>query len=128
MTHAADTSTSIPDARHIVAQSLGVLLPPVAMLAGMQAGYAVVDKLCRSGTNPGSSLHVVRVVTLLVVLGAGVMAWRQLHSVGVHEPGNAGDRTSRVRLLGWLGIASAVLFAVVVIAQWLPVFFLDMCT
>jgi hypothetical protein len=33
-----------------------------------------------------------------------------------------------VRLLGWLGIASAALFSVVVIAQWLPVFFLDMCT
>jgi hypothetical protein len=128
MTHAADTSTRIPDARHILAQSLGVLVPPLATLAGMQAGYAVVDKLCRSGVNPGASLHIVRAVTLLVVLGLGAMAWGQLRSVGVYEPGNAGDRTSRVRLLGWLGIASAALFSVVVIAQWLPVFFLDMCT
>lgn len=128
MTHAADTSTSIPDARRIVAQSLGVLLPPLATLAGMQAGYAVVDQLCRSGTNPGWALHIVRAVTLLVVLGAGVLAWREWSSVGVREPGNAGDRTARVRLLSWLGVFSSGLFGFVVLAQWLPVFFLDMCT
>ncbi|HET8633416.1 MAG TPA: hypothetical protein VFL88_04660, partial [Gemmatimonadales bacterium] len=82
----------------------------------------------RAGTNPGWALHIVRAVTLLVVLGAGVMAWRQWSSAGVQEPGNAGDSGARVRLLGWLGVFSSALFGIVVMAQWLPVFFLDMCT
>jgi hypothetical protein len=127
MTHAADTRTSIPDARHIMAQALAVLGPPLATLAGMQAGYAVVDVFCRNGHNPGAALHAVRAVTLAVILGAGVLAWREWDQVGMHLPGNGGDQTARVRLLSWIGVFSAALFSFVVIAQWLPAFFLDFC-
>lgn len=127
MTHAADTRTRIPDARHIMAQALAVLVPPLATLAGMQAGYAVVDVFCRNGHNPGGAVHAVRAVTLAVILGAGVLAWREWDLVGMHLPGNGGDQAARARLLSWIGVFSAALFSLVVIAQWLPAFFLDFC-
>jgi len=59
----ADTDTSIPDARHITAQLTGMLLPPLATLAGMQVAYGVVDATCRTGRHDVPAVHVVRLVT-----------------------------------------------------------------
>lgn len=123
----ADRDTSIPDARHILAQATGFLLPPIATLAGMQIAYAVVDATCRTGRQDVPAVHVVRFVTLLVVLGAGFVAWREWRSVGVEHPGDGGSRATRVRFTAWVGVFSAGLFSLVVIAQWLPAFFLSPC-
>lgn len=123
----ADTDTSIPDARSILAQVTGVLLPPVATLAGMQVAYAVVDATCRTGHREVPAVHIVRLATLLIVLGAGYLAWREWRSVGVEHPGDGGDRGTRTRFTAWIGVFSAGLFSLVVIAQWLPAFFLSAC-
>ena len=123
----ADTDTSIPDARSILSQVTGMLLPPVATLAGMQVGYAVIDATCRTGRLDVPAVHVVRFVTLLVILGAGYVAWREWQSVGVEHPGDGGNRGTRTRLTAWIGVFSAGLFSLVVIAQWLPAFFLSPC-
>ena len=123
----ADTDTSIPDARHITAQLTGMLLPPLATLAGMQVAYGVVDATCRTGRHDVPAVHVVRLVTLLIVLGAGYVAWREWQSVGVAHPGDGGTRDTRTRFTAWIGVFSAALFSLVVIAQWLPAFFLSPC-
>lgn len=123
----ADTDTSIPDARSILAQVTGMLLPPLATLAGMQVAYAVVDATCRTGRHDVPAVHIVRLVTLLIVSGAGYVAWREWQSVGTEHPGDGGSRGTRTRLTGWIGVFSAGLFSLVVIAQWLPAFFLSPC-
>ena len=123
----ADSDTSIPDARSIAAQVTGVLLPPVATLAGMQVAYAVVDATCRTGRVSVPAVHVVRLVTLLVVLGSGYVAWREWQSAGVERPGDGGSRVTRARFTAWIGVFAAALFSLVVIAQWLPAFFLSPC-
>lgn len=123
----ADTNTGIPDARSILAQMAGILVPPVATLAGQQAGYAVIDAACRSGGQDLTLLHVVRAATLVVVLSAGLVAWRQWQTVGVEPPGDGGSRGTRIRLNAWIGVGASALFTLVVIAQWLPAFFLSPC-
>ena len=123
----ADSDTSIPDARRVVAQVTGILLPPLATLAGMQVAYAVVDATCRTGRHDVPAVHIVRLVTLLIVLGAGYLAWREWQSVGVEHPGDGGSRGTRTRFTAWIGVFSAGLFSLVVIAQWLPAFFLTPC-
>lgn len=120
-----DTSTAIPDARHILAQLTGVLVPPLATLAGMELSYGLVGPACESGGS--AALHLTRLVTLLVVLGAGVIAWREWRAVGVTHPGDGGSPATRSRFLSWVGVFAAGLFALVVIAQWLAAFFLSPC-
>ncbi len=123
----ADRDTSIPDARHILAQATGFLLPPIATLAGMQVAYAVVDATCRTGRQDVPAVHIVRFVTLLIVLGAGYVAWREWRSVGIEHPGDGGSRATRTRFTAWVGVFASALFSLVVIAQWLPAFFLSPC-
>ena len=120
-----DSDTGIPDARHIVAQVAGVLVPPLATLAGMEVSYALVGPACASG---GSlALHLTRLVTLVVVVGAGLVAWREWRAVGVERPGDGGSPGTRARFLSWVGVFAAGLFTLVVIAQWLATFFLSPC-
>ena len=109
------TITGIPDARHVVAQVAGVLVPPLATLAGMEVSYGLVGPACTSGNT--LALHLTRLVTLLVVLGAGLIAWREWRG----SPG------TRARFLSWVGVFAAGLFSLVVIAQWLAGLFLSPC-
>lgn len=120
-----DSNTGIPDARHIVAQVAGVLVPPLATLAGMEVSYGLVGPSCTSGNT--LALHLTRLVTLLVVLGAGLVAWREWRAVGVEHPGDGGGPGTRARFLSWVGVFAAGLFSLVVIAQWLAGFFLSPC-
>jgi hypothetical protein len=123
----ADRDTSIPDAPSILAQAAGFLVPPIATLAGMQVAYAVVDATCRTGRHDVPAVHIVRLVTLLIVLGSGYVAWREWRSVGVEHPGDGGTRAARTRFTAWVGVSSSALFSLVVIAQWLPAVFRSVC-
>ncbi len=123
----ADSDTSIPDARHIAAQMTGVLVPPIATLAGMQVAYGIVDTACRHGSQDLTGVHIVRLVTLLVVLGAGVVAWREWRSVGVEHPGDGGSVAARTRFTAWVGVFASAVFSLVVIAQWLATLILAPC-
>ena len=120
-----DTDTAIPDARHIGSQVAGVLVPPLATLAGMEVSYGLVGPACSSGDL--LALHLTRLVTLLVVLGAGLLAWREWQAVGIEHPGDGGSPGTRSRFLSWVGVFAAGLFTLVVIAQWIAAFFLSPC-
>jgi hypothetical protein len=120
-----DCDTGIPDARRIVAQVAGVVVPPLAVLAGMEVSYGLVGPACASGGSV--ALHLTRIVTLLIVLGAGGLAWREWRRVGVERPGDGGSVGARTRFLSWVGVFASVLFALVVVAQWLAAFILTPC-
>lgn len=122
---ATDCDTSIPDARRIAAQVTGVVVPPLAALAGMEVSYGLVGPACASGGT--LALHLTRIVTLLVVLGAGSVAWRQWRRVGIERPGDGGSPGTRTRFLSWVGVFASGLFTLVVVAQWLAAFFLSPC-
>ena len=120
-----DTGTAISDAGHIAGQVAGVLVPPLATLAGMEASYALVGPACSSGH--ALALHLTRLVTLLIVVGAGLLAWREWRAVGIEHPGDGGSPGTRGRFLSWVGVLAAGLFTLVVIAQWIAAFFLSPC-
>ena len=96
----------------------GMASGPVAWLAQMSIAYPIAQLACRPG--PGDhnlvSLHIVSVVALLFAFGGAVMLRRTPASNG------------RARFMSRLGILGCVLFAFIVVAVWMPVFFLHDCT
>ena len=122
---AIDRDTSIPNPGRILAQATGVLLPPLAMLAGMEASYAAVPPTCAGGSE--LTIHAIHLVTLLLIAGAGLLARRQWTGAGADDPGDGGSEAARGRLLGWMGMFTAALFALVVLAQWTAGFFISPC-
>ena len=104
---------------------LSVLAPPLAALTQLQTNYALVLWACGRGrTWP---LHLVAFLALLVAAGAGVLAWRNwLRAGGGWEDGGAGP-LPRSRFMAAVGIFVSAHGALVVVAQWLAVFFYGAC-
>jgi hypothetical protein len=120
-----DRDTSIPDARHLLALWAGVLLAPAAWLLNLQVGYALVPRQCASNnTLPG---HLVHAVCLLLALSGALVAWRAWQEAGRDWPGDQGGPEGRTRFMAAVGVLTSLLFALVIVAQWLPAFFLSSC-
>jgi hypothetical protein len=120
-----DTSTRIPDARHIGALWLGLLLPPIAVLADLAIAYALVPAACSSrNTLP---IHLVHGAGLLLVLLGGLTAWRIWRRLGGGWPESEGGREERSRFLSGVGVLFSGLCVLVILAFWVAVFLLDPC-
>jgi hypothetical protein len=120
-----DANTSIPDARHIRMLWTGLLLAPVAFLANLEIGYALVPAACTArSTLP---LHLVNAASLALALVGGLIAWRSWNTVGRVWPNGEAGPIGRSRFLAALGVLLAAQFALVILAQWLAVFLLDPC-
>ena len=118
---------SEPVARHDVAQVLGVVGGPLALLTGLLAKYTLVEIwACKSGAGP-LVMHVVAIATLLLVLAFGALALTQWRAAGREEPGDIPGFTGRTRMAATFGVGLSAMSAVVVIAQWLPQFFVSPC-
>jgi hypothetical protein len=118
---------SEPVAGRDVAQVLGVVGGPLAVLTGLVAKYTLVEVwACKSGAGP-TVVHVVAIATLLLVLLSGVLALGQWRAAGREEPGDLGGFVGRTRMAATLGVGLSAMSAVVVIAQWLPQFFVSPC-
>ena len=118
---------SEPVARPDVAQVMGVIGGPLAVLTGLTVKYALVEIwACKSGAGP-IVVHLVAAATLLLVLVAGLVALSQWRRAGREEPGDIGGIVGRTRMTATLGIGLSAMSAVVVIAQWLPQLFVGPC-
>lgn len=103
----------------------GVLGPPVIWALRFGTVYGLVPYACWWDWLP--VIHVVTVVSLALTALAGWMAWsrgRRLGSAPGADPARAGDRA---RFMARLGTWSAALFAVVMLAEWVPTFLLSPC-
>ena len=92
---------------------VGILLPPLAWSAALEAVYLTNGYAC-AGSAIGWS-HLSSVIGLVLCLAGGLIAWNQLPS------GNVDTLQGRGKFMAQLGIFLAVLFALLTIAQWLPV-------
>lgn len=112
------------ESRGLLSLWAGVLAAPTAFLLNLQVGYLLATVECRSAT---PWLHLSSLLMLLLALGGGALAWRDWRRSGGEWPGDGGSVVARSRFLSVLGMLGSALFALVILAQWLPVLFLGPC-
>ena len=125
MLRTVDTRTEIPDARSIRALWIGILVAPVAFLLNLEVGYALVPTACSSGNE--LLTHLVHLAALALAVFGGVTAWRCWKGTGEIWPGGDGGPVARSRFMAGLGWLTSALYALVILAQWIPSFVLDPC-
>jgi hypothetical protein len=122
-----DTSTPVYEAGRIGALWTGVLLAPTAFLLNLEIAYLVAEWGCKQAGMPPGALHLVHAACLLLAVVGGLVAWREWRAVGAHWPGEAGGPEGRTRFMAGLGMATSGIFALAIIAQWIPSLTLHTC-
>ena|SRR5215213_5503869 len=120
-----DPHTDVPDARLLRALWTGLLLAPTAFLLNLEVAYALVPTACSS--RAPVLVHLVHLGCLALAVFGGLTAWRSWRGSGETWPGGAGGPISRTRFMAGLGLWTSALFALVIVAQWIPSFILDPC-
>jgi hypothetical protein len=87
--------------------------------------YSLVHWTCN--TQQTVVLKLISVVTLLLVIGGGVVAWRALQQLPSSGPTDGGRPVDRSRFMAIAGMLSSALFVLVVIASAIPPWVLDAC-
>lgn len=106
---------------------LGLLGPPLVFLTNLELGYALVNLVCGESRLPHAVLHVVHLALLAVVIGLGVLSWRNWQRVGGHPSADDPTPDDRSRLIAMLGVLSAAFFGLIMLAQLIPVSLLNAC-
>jgi hypothetical protein len=104
---------------------LALLTPPAVALLHIAIGYPVEHTSC--ATQSLVQFHVLTVVLLFLAVGAGLIARREWIRHGSASPGQRPPPQGTRRLMALLGMIGAVLFAFIIIVQWLPVTMLPPC-
>ena len=107
------------------AQWIGFFLGPAVFFVHLQLTYVLVPWACvRNGK---LWIHVVGALSVaLATLGAWV-AWRTWQRGGREDPGERGGAMPRTRLLGVLGLGLSLMFALLLLGQWMTAFFFSPC-
>lgn len=108
----------------ILLQWAGFLIPPLAFLLHLQLQYILVPFACDGSM---LMLHLSTLGMLLVAGGGGWLAWREWERVGRAWPGKGADVPARSRFMAAMGVVNGAFFAMVILAQWLPILFLSPC-
>jgi hypothetical protein len=108
-----------------VALAAVYLLPTFAALLQLEVAYLSVSHACRQGST--MRLHVESAVALLLALGGVRVGWRAWSAAGGGWDEEGADPAARTRFLAANGVLLGVLFVLVIVAMWLPIFFLDPC-
>jgi hypothetical protein len=103
----------------------GVLAGPLATLTQLQANYALVPWACGAGRV--WALHLVAFLALVVSVAAGLLSWRNLRRAGGGWDDEGAGVVPRSRFMAVVGLLISALAALVVIAQWIPIFVHDPC-
>jgi hypothetical protein len=103
----------------------GVLAGPMAALVQLQANYALVLWVC--GTGRAWALHAVSLAALAVAVGAGLLAWRNWRRAGADWDDEGAGVLPRSRFMSAVGMLVSAHSALVIVAQWLAVFFYGAC-
>ena len=96
----------------------GILAGPMAWVAQLGVMYPIAQLTCHSGFPPQhpAALHAISAGALMVIALAARLP-QQLR----------GDAEQRVRFMARLGLLTCLVFALVVVATWVPPFILHTC-
>lgn len=109
----------------------GALGGAIAWAVHLVVLYPLVDVACATGSV--LLLHAVTALTLAVALAAALSCRRfgRVSRGGSGEPAGDGDarprQRSRTEFMARAGLWLDVLFAVAIVAEWIPVLLLDPC-
>jgi hypothetical protein len=120
-----DRRTDVPDAPEIRALWIGLLLPPIAFLLSLEVAYALVPAACSSRNE--LPVHLVHFICLVLALVGGLTAWRMWRATGATWSGEEGGPLARSRFMAGVGVFTSIMFALVIVAMWIPSFMLDPC-
>ena len=96
----------------------GILAGPSAWVAQLSLVYPIAQLTCHAGFAPQhpGTLHAISIAALALTAAGAMLSWQM--RLG-HVP--------RIRFMAQLGLLMCGLFAVVVIATWVPPFILNNC-
>ncbi len=97
---------------------IGLLLPPAAWIAQLQALYLSSEFGC--ATSNFTKNHIVVVVALVVALIGWAFAWHEWTKTRDDAAVDTGERDTRSRFMALVGVMSGALFSLLIVAQWLP--------
>jgi hypothetical protein len=110
----------------ILSLALSLLLGPGAALMNQELTYLVDTWSCNRRV--GGVIQLVPLACLVVATGAGLSAYGHWKQVGRGLEDERGDIVeTRTRFVAMLGMASATLSSLVILAQWLAAAFFDPC-
>ena len=104
---------------------LATLTPPSMALMQILLGYPLEHTLC--ATQSLLQVHVLSAVLLGLTVVAGLVSRREWRRYGAEAPGQGPPPHGTRRLMALLGMTGSVLFALVIVVQWLPVVMLPPC-
>jgi hypothetical protein len=103
----------------------GVLAGPLAMLIQLQVNYALVLWACGAGRE--WALHLTALLALVVTVAGGWLSWRNRRRTGAGWEDEGAGVIPRSRFMAVVGVLASVLFALVIVAQWIPIFVYGPC-
>lgn len=103
----------------------GVLAAPIATLIQLQVNYALVLWACDAGRK--WALHLVALLALLITIAGGLLSWRNWRRTGATWEDEGAGVIPRSRFMALVGLLISGLIALVVIAQWIPIFVYGPC-
>ncbi|MFL5618008.1 MAG: hypothetical protein ACJ79A_06370 [Gemmatimonadaceae bacterium] len=102
-----------------------VVGPPLAAFAQQQVAYSFVDAACQWRAIVAE--HLPAIVALLIVGFAFFLARREWERGGRREPGDDELPIGTPRFFAVLGFLMSAISLIVIVAQWLPIVFLEPC-
>jgi hypothetical protein len=103
----------------------GILVPPLSFGTDEVLSYAVVGHACSTGHF--YVLHIISAVAVISCLFAGLLAWHDYLRVPQSVDDEGGSPIARARFMAMLGLTSALLFTIAIIAEAVPRFILSPC-
>src|SRR3982750_764462 len=97
---------------------VGIFLPPVVWAIQLQTIYLTSEFGCASSEFLWN--HLVSLVSLILSLFGGYMAWVEWRAAGSSTEDEGGQPPSRRRFMAMIGILTGMLFSAIIFAQWLP--------
>jgi hypothetical protein len=111
--------------RHVLLLLAGLLIPPLAWLAAIQAAFTLTDWGCEA--RQSWPLHAVAFGATALSLAAGFASFQCWIDLGAHWPTPKADPLQRSRMLAALGMALAALSVAGLIAHWIVNLVLSPC-
>jgi hypothetical protein len=107
----------------LLRQWAGVLLGPLGWALHLQVSYTLAAFACEDVWR--LTLHTTFAISLAIALTGLFVAWGNWRVSKDAAP--EGNRLDRSRFMAVAGIGLSAFFALVIVAQWIPTWFIEPC-